>query len=163
MERFNPQPKPVKEEKKKTYQLKRSPIKRKLKPKEKKAIDKESSQALVKKLDKYFSLFIRQKHSENGLVECYTCRKKMEINQIQCGHYHSRRFYSVRWEEMNCRPQCVSCNVFKHGNYPEFSKRLIEDHGRQYMDLLEVKKNRKVKLERTFLKVMIEHYKNLVK
>lgn len=33
-----------------------------------------------------------------------------------------------------CRPQCVSCNVFKRGNYPIFTSKLIREHGLEWFE-----------------------------
>ena len=48
------------------------------------------------------------------------------------GHYISRSHYSTRWNEDNIFPQCVSCNVFKTGNYPVYAEYLDEKFGIDY-------------------------------
>ena len=44
---------------------------------------------------------------------------------------------ATRWEEKNCRVQCMQCNVFKSGNYPAYSFRLLKEIGKKGMDELE--------------------------
>jgi hypothetical protein len=37
---------------------------------------------------------------------------------LQCGHYLSRKNYSTRWDEVNANAQCGGCNI-KHNANPE--------------------------------------------
>lgn len=84
----------------------------------------------VKKLDRVFSQWLRHSHADdNGLVECFTCRTKKPINEMQAGHFMSRSHYSVRWTVGNVMPQCPSCNLFHAGRQYEFGKRLDQDFG----------------------------------
>lgn len=62
------------------------------------------------KADKYFSLFIRLRDVGKA---CITCGRYTEL---QCGHFISRRFESVRFDEKNSNGQCEKCNGFEHGN-----------------------------------------------
>ena len=95
----------------------------------------------VKKLDGVFSQYIRQKYSDHfGLVPCYTCHIKKHYKDMQNGHYISRGHMATRWSEENCRVQCVGCNVFKNGNYVEYSARLIDEIGlEKYKELVKKK------------------------
>ena len=80
---------------------------------------------LRRKLDALFSLYIRRKYSdESGIVGCYTCGKKMEIKNAQCGHFVPRQHMSTRWDEDNCRPQCYACNMLYNGQPSTFAVRL---------------------------------------
>ena len=89
---------------------------------------------LKRKLDKLFSLYIRKKYADyRGFVRCFTCGKVEKIggvDSIQCGHYISRAFNSLRYSEKNCHPQCRACNIFKHGNMDEYALKLIEKYER---------------------------------
>lgn len=114
---------------------------------------------LIKKLDEVFSLYIRHKYAVNGLVKCFTCSTIKPIKEIQNGHFESRRFYSLRWDEMNCRPCCVQCNVFKSGNYTEYSKRLTAEIGADKIELLSIKKHNKANLSTITLTCLIGEYK----
>ncbi len=80
---------------------------------------------LKKQADKNFSLYIRKKYADwKDQVRCYTCDKTFPLKEIQNGHFVSRTYTNLRWSEKNCRPQCVSCNVFKRGAMDEFATRL---------------------------------------
>lgn len=63
---------------------------------------------LKRSLDTYFSQYIRNKYSVNGICTCYTCGKKLPIKQMQNGHFISRGYLVTRWNENNCRPQCLT-------------------------------------------------------
>ncbi len=86
---------------------------------------KRSRTAVVKKLDEWFSKYVRLSNSVDGQCICYTCGTKKPWNKgIQAGHFQSRGKYSTRWDEDNVRPQCVGCNMFKQGQQWEFGRKL---------------------------------------
>jgi hypothetical protein len=72
---------------------------------------------LIKKLDKVFSLYIRLRFAKNEIAQCFTCGKKDHYKRLQCGHFQSRKYYSTRWDEINCQVQCAGCNVFNNKIY----------------------------------------------
>lgn len=43
---------------------------------------------------------------------------------MQNGHFISRVYLATRFDEDNCRPQCVGCNVFGNGKTVEFARKL---------------------------------------
>ena len=110
---------------------------------------------MKKKLDAVFSQFIRQR--DKGI--CFTCRVIKPWKEQQAGHYWSRSFNSIRFDERNVHCQCVSCNIFKYGNKEVYSLRMIEKYGVQILDEL----NRKRRLEKRFstkeLEDMIQQYR----
>jgi len=110
---------------------------------------------LVKKLDHEFSIFIRNR--DNHI--CFTCGKQLEKNQSQCGHYQSRSHKSTRWDEDNSACQCISCNIFKKGNYPAYSLKLVKKHGLGILEDLELRAKQSFKLDRNWLNAQIEYYK----
>ena len=94
----------------------------------KKKTKKPSKRALIKKLDTVFSLWVRNKHAtSDGLVFCYTCLTRKPVKEMQCGHFISRAYFSTRWEPDNCRPQCVSCNIYHQGQQYIFGKNLEKE------------------------------------
>lgn len=121
-----------------------------------------SRKSLKKRLDDVFSLHVRKigAFEVNGELynNCYTCGKPLlVIGGLQCGHYESRRYLATRWEEKNCRPQCVHCNIFSEGKKPEFSRKLMdEDPG--ILQWLNIKKNNKVKMTDFELEQLIKIY-----
>ncbi len=78
------------------------------------------------------SIYIRQKYiidGSGGLARCYTCRKLTHWTKLQAGHGIGGRNNAVLFKEEILRPQCLACNVFLHGNYTVFTRRLIEENG----------------------------------
>lgn len=95
----------------------------------------------VRKLDDVFSRYIRQKYADDfGMVSCYTCGAKKHWKDMQNGHYISRGHMATRWDEENCRVQDAACNIFKGGNYVEYSHRLLKEIGEEALDRLMEKK-----------------------
>ena len=114
----------------------------------------------VKQLDSVFSKYIRYSAVESdGLVWCVTCQNKLGPKAIQNGHYYSRGHYGTRWDEMNCHPQCVGCNVFKKGNYTEYAIYMVDRYGIEEVKALKVKADTIYKISTPVLREMIEEYK----
>lgn len=119
---------------------------------------------LISELDKWFSIYIRTRYaSDDGYVQCFTCGKVGHWKTMDCGHYWSRRYYSVRWDEINCQVQCKSCNIFKEGNKPAFERALRRKYGDNVIEQLEIQKSNVMKIDTFTLSLLIEKYKNLCK
>lgn len=72
--------------------------------------------ALVKKLDKVFSQYIRLRDSKDGEVgACVTCSKVEKIKEMDCGHFQSRDRANTRWDDKNANLQCTYCNKYRSG------------------------------------------------
>ena len=106
-------------------------------------------------LDKVFSKYIRKR--DQGI--CFTCGNQKEWKYQQNGHFISRNYLSLRFDEMNCHCQCLACNIYKNGNQVEYARRMYMKYGNKKMEKLHEKKKQKVKF--TFLDYfnMIELYK----
>lgn len=119
---------------------------------------------IVKKLDKIFSDYIRQREADEfGITECYTCGKKDSWKRLQCGHFQSRKHYATRWDETNCQVQCAACNVFRYGEQYRFGLRLDQDFGEGTAEGLLNKTRKAVKLSNVDLLDMIEMYQEKLK
>tara|TARA_R110000824_G_scaffold300622_1_gene488634 strand:+ start:1338 stop:1742 length:405 start_codon:yes stop_codon:yes gene_type:complete len=120
---------------------------------------------IVKKLDAEFSRYIRLKYADhNGYVKCYTCPKvRYYKDSMQCGHFLSRRHYSTRWSEDNCRPQCYGCNVHSQGKQYEFALNLNKEYGYKIAEELLQLSRETVKFSTPDLEEKIEYYKVLNK
>ncbi len=91
---------------------------------------------LIKKLDKVFSEYIRQRTAnKNGYVSCVTCGKTDHWKNMDAGHFISRKHLSTRWHDQNVQVQCKSCNVFRYGEQYKFSLWLGSDTSRALYDL----------------------------
>lgn len=93
-----------------------------------------------KKLDEIFSVYIRLKYANsNGFCKCISCGHMHHWTRIQNGHYMSRQYLSTRFDENNCRPQCVACNIFQHGNIQLYRRGLVKEIGAEMVDMVETK------------------------
>jgi hypothetical protein len=119
---------------------------------------------IVKELDKWFSLYIRLRNSdEHGNATCITCGKVDHYKKLQNGHFQSRRHYSTRWDEVNCQVQSYGCNVMKQGEQFKFAKWLDENYKEGMASELESKSKQVVKFTDEDLNDKISHYKEYVK
>lgn len=131
---------------------------------------------LVKKADKVFSEYIRNRDSstyvqnEEGLSipagYCITCSKLVPTKGVGTGHnghFIPRGCKLTRFDEQNCALQCGFCNTFRQGEQYKFGKAIDQRYGKGTSDRLE-------KLEETYkrdgykwqadeLEGIIEHYK----
>jgi hypothetical protein len=118
---------------------------------------------LKEDLDRVYSLYIRLKYAKDGLCRCVTCGKVLHFKDIQNGHYESRIHTALRWDDRNCHPQCMPCNVFKHGNMPEYALFMIKTYGEDILNQLSREKHQSIKLERLWLIAEIKKYKEILK
>lgn len=87
-----------------------------------------ASKALAKaKADRYFSEYIRERDSKNGVAICCTCGKR--VTEFDCGHFISRAQEATRFDPENAHAQCLSCNRFKHGRQYEHSQHIERLYG----------------------------------
>jgi len=121
-----------------------------------------SRSKLIKKLDKVFSLYIRQRFAKNEIAQCFTCGKKDHYKKLQCGHFQSRKHYSTRWDEINCQVQCAGCNVFKYGEQFVFGVNLNKKYGDGCAESLYYKSKQTVKYSTTDLEDLINKYNSLI-
>jgi hypothetical protein len=128
--------------------------------KQKKPAKKPVRSKLVRKLDVIFSQYIRNKYAnKKGMVKCFTCDREYPVKNIQNGHFMSRKHYSTRWHEDNCRPQCYSCNVMQGGQQYIFAMKL----GKELSDEMYQLSREIVKFSNYELEEMIEYYQKELK
>lgn len=113
-----------------TYQCWKKPkptIKKRVDLKKPKKVIKPTSlnrQAIIKKLDKFTSLYVRQKGADkNGIATCYTCGARYYWKDMDCGHYIKRRYLHTRWDLNNVRPQCLTreSRLYRNGKWVSIS------------------------------------------
>lgn len=115
---------------------------------------------------KYFRQYVLLFYSNNGQVQCSTCSKWYQLPNklIQVGHYHkSDQHKSVAFEFNNTGPQCYRCNTYFSGRPDVMRKWLIEKHGLKAIELLDIRKNNALKLDKFQLDIYKEFYKNKFK
>jgi len=109
---------------------------------------------LKKQLDSVFSQYIRMKFPER----CYTCGVQKPRKELQCGHFVSRQYLATRFDENNCRPQCVGCNMFGNGKPLDFEENLKKELGSDFVEAMKLKRHLTVKLDRQWYINRIEEY-----
>ena len=119
-------------------------------------------QALVKQLDKIFSIYTRTRDAnEHGFTACVTCGIESHWVDMDCGHCFSRGNFAIRWDERNVHAQCRPCNRMEDGCFEDFEAHVKRAHGLSaHAELLSLK-NSVRKLERQDLESMIDKYRNL--
>ena len=118
---------------------------------------------LKKELDKWFSLYIRLRGADdNGNNQCCTCGTIDNWKKLQCGHFVSRKHLATRFHEMNCFPQCVSCNIFKYGEQWKFGQFLDKNLGEGVSEELVILGYTICKISRSDYEEKITYYKSVV-
>lgn len=117
---------------------------------------RQSSAKLKKELDRVFSLYIRAKYPK----VCYTCGK--QGGTLQNGHFVARNYLATRFEEDNCRPQCVGCNMFGNGKPLDFEEHLIKELGAKRVNQVKRMRHEITILTPQWYEERIAYYKGML-
>lgn len=71
-------------------------------------------------------------------------------------------YMSVRWDEMNVKPQCGVDNLWRKGEPVVFRENLVRDYGEEAVKALEARRHTLFKVTPEFLQETIAHYQALV-
>lgn len=82
-----------------------------------------------KKAWRVFSKYIRLRDTSKLGTECYTCGKYGNLKTMDAGHFQPGRWGVFLFDERQCHAQCKKCNIFLHGNWPEYYKRMVKEYG----------------------------------
>lgn len=120
--------------------------------------ERETLKSLMRKADDIFSKFIRLRDADtNGTVRCFTCGSYHKWQDITNGHFIKRQFTVLRFNEMNCQSQCVTCNAFLQGNDEAFYTHLVKKYGVDMVNWLRSQAKRR-KWHRYELEALIKTY-----
>lgn len=126
--------------------------------------NKPTLRELEKKLDCIFSEYIRLRTvDDRGYCQCITCGHFYHYKDIHCGHFISRAVKAVRFNEINCNPQCVHCNSFRQGEWLKYRQKLIEMCGKNEVEKLEQTAQMGGGYDSFWLQEKINEYKEKVK
>lgn len=121
---------------------------------------------LIKNIDKFFSKYIRQRDSQDGLGRCITCRQTVEISKAHAGHFIPRGCMLTRWDERNVALQCAGCNTYRGGEQAEYLLALERKYGRPVVDELMLLKKKWKRENKSFtigeLRELAQKYKELI-
>ena len=113
--------------------------------------------------DKLFSRYIRFKDASKGYIRCITCNKIEPPEDCDAGHYISREFMTLRYDERNVHPQCRKDNRFKEGLKDEYALALIRMYGPDILEELNKEKHGFKNYSVLELKEMRKDYRKLLK
>jgi hypothetical protein len=91
------------------------------------------------KLDAWdvFSEYIRRSYADdNGYAECVTCGTRKPWREMQAGHFISRRYTMILFDERNVHPQCPYCNGPLSGNISAYQNFMVCKYGQSIVDHL---------------------------
>ena len=132
----------------------------------KRSLNDLSVKELEKVLDKWFSLFIRARDSnEEGYIFCCTCgrpKKWRALDGADCGHY-SKRNRAHRFNEKNTNSQCKKCNNYGKGESDKHAIYIDKKYGEGTAKELRESENIIIKRPDWWYIEKIEHYKNKFK
>jgi len=115
---------------------------------------------LKKRLWKIFSQYIRIRDADDhGYCKCITCGKRFHWKEMDAGHFISRAWNNLLFNEYNVNAQCHRCNRFLEGEKDLYGKALDKKYGKSTRPMLN-----KLKMPRNFkcdeLEDMIDNYKD---
>jgi len=97
--------------------------------------------------DSWFSKCVRKRAN----WKCEACTR---TETLQCAHVYGRREKSVRWDGMNALSLCHSCHRNFTENPLDFARFCLNRLGRAHMDLLNEKRQHKLKTTAALRKEM---------
>jgi hypothetical protein len=115
---------------------------------------KERPAALKKKLDILFSRYIRLRDQGKP---CVTSGRPWD-STAQCGHFVSRKWFAVRWDEQNAHSQSAAANMFEGGEQYAHGIAIDKMYGPGTADALWKKARQPFKLTPEFLKERLAYY-----
>ena len=127
---------------------------------------KKTVQQLRKQCLEALQLLVRLKAADdNGYCTCVTCGCKRQWNdQMQGGHFVSRRKNQWALVEENVHPQCANCNGFqmRYGNAEKaYTLYMIDMYGREKVDEM-ITQNVTTKLNRAELEDMLAEWRSQI-
>jgi hypothetical protein len=122
-----------------------------------------ASRQLEKKLDLIFSKYIRLRDSDNGVFFCCSCGALKPEQQMDAGHFISRKWRNTRWREDNVHGQCRADNRFGNGEAAGYAMFMIKKYGLEHVEMLHQLSRKTAKFTDSELEDMIKKYKALVK
>lgn len=76
---------------------------------------------LVAELDRYTSLIVRRRDGR-----CVTCGG---VQGLQCSHFYSRRYLSIRFDLRNCNAMCAGCNRRHNRDRQPYERYMLKRYG----------------------------------
>lgn len=128
---------------------------------------KNPKQRAMANADKWFSRYIRINYGfpvGNGewMCKCIVTGRMGLAKNFDCGHYISRKYKTIRFEEDNCRPQNRSSNRFSgEADHYKFRENLIKDIGIEKVERIERLKDEEGEDNEIFYREIADKYRML--
>ena len=114
---------------------------------------------LAKRLDMVFSAFVRLRDAMyGGNTVCISCGRVLPFEQMQAGHYWSRKHMATRWDEHNVNAECAICNCHDSNHLKGYTENLLSKIGKERFDRLAELHNQERRWSDAELEDMIKHY-----
>ena len=120
---------------------------------------------LQAKADSLMSEYIRRKHAdEHGYVTCVSCGRSFRWQDVDNGHFISRRHFATRYIEENCHPECKGCNRFNHDHLIGYTQSMIDLYGKSGINELQEESKRLLSpsQKRQIVTEAIEYYTKML-
>jgi hypothetical protein len=99
-----------------------------------KGVKKTSNEAIF---DVLFSKYIRLRDADEfGMCKCITCGTRKKWNEMDQGHFQTRKHLSVKYHEKNSNAQCRKCNSFEGGRQYEHGIAIDKKYGAGTAEML---------------------------
>ena len=86
-----------------------------------KPLERSSRRWLIAELDKYTSLIVRRRDRR-----CVTCGSRQAL---QCSHFYSRHYLTIRFDLRNCNGMCSTCNRRHNSDATAYQRFMNERYG----------------------------------
>jgi len=118
---------------------------------------------LKRKLDLVFSKWVRLNETDGGKTgRCVTCGRTMDYKDLDAGHFISRNWTALCWDERNVHIQCLRCNRFQGGQIEEYFLWMENEYGRKVVDDMISHKHDIFILETPWLEGKIKEYQDKI-
>lgn len=124
-----------------------------------------STEQLKAMAQKEFNAYIRKRGTlPGGVFICISCPGVKPVSQMNAGHYYSMGNHSyLRYDESNCWPQCIRCNMHLHGNLITYRENLLIKIGPEELERLDASRNKPYKPSKIELIAIIQLYREKIK
>ena len=126
---------------------------------DKKVVQRKREPNYVADMDKVFQYWVRLRDAmPGGYTRCISCGQIKPFDQIQAGHYMSRKHMSIRWNPMNCNGECTFDNGYNGDHLIGYRKNLIKKIGEAKVEWLEASSKQAKKWSSFEIMLLIKHY-----
>jgi hypothetical protein len=108
---------------------------------------------LVAELDRHTSLIVRRRDGR-----CVTCGS---AQGLQCSHFYSRKYLSIRFDLRNCNAMCSACNRTHNRDRRPYERYMRKTYGAGVVAELDGLRMRLEKVTEEELGEMLNQYKSL--